>query len=1266
MGRKFNLSNRVRLFLTLSAVSVLALVGALLPLSNAKAAPAFVQVNSATPQTNQSSVTVNFTSAQTAGNTNVIAIGFNDATSTISSVTDSKGNTYAVAAALARGSSLSQAVYYAKNIASATAGSNTLTVTFSGSVPYADIRVAEYSGLDSTSPVDVTASASGSATTANSGNVTTTSANELIYGAGMTGGGFSSTPINGFTTRVLTQPDTDIAIDKNVTSTGTYSATATVSGSWLMQAVGFKAANTSGDTTAPTVPTGLSATATSPSQINLSWTASTDSVGVTGYKIFRDGSQINTATGTTFSDTGLTPSHSYSYTVLAYDAAGNNSAQSSSASATTQADATAPSVPSSVTGTPAITSVALSWTASTDNVAVANYKVYRDGGATAVGSPTGTSFTDTGLTASHTYSYQVSAVDTAGNESNKSTSINVTTNATLSFAYPTSTSNRKFKDQNGQVINLKTFSSWAIAQNATNTEITSALEGVQGLGFNAVTVNPNGSNYGADWDRYHNISGNPFFTGTPFASSLGSGWSSMDWVMSEATRLHMTVVFSIYTGSGSQGMSQDLINAGTTNAYNYGHNLATRYADYPNIVWHIGADSGWNYGENPSSMVEAVMHGISDVEGSTHRLQIAEPLNGSTSYTQFISQEGTGGSGYQYLKLNANSVYSYGGSAADQFDSVYTQTGATTYPVWDAEPPYVLAPHYSGNKDQQTRERDYSTYIRGGVGINFGDEKWWPFGKSGIYAGGSGWLNELTTAPEVQAGYTNTLVDTYIKDNSWVPDNNSTFLKTGLGSGDTRAASGYSNTAGVVYFPSNRTVAVSTSGLPGTGNVRLRWLDPTAGTYSTIASSEARSTSRSVTYPSNHSDGTSDYVLVVDPAAPDTQAPSAPTNLSATAVSQSQINLSWTASTDNVGVTGYKIFRGGTQVGTSSTTSYSDTSLSAGTSYTYTVKATDAAGNDSLASSSASATTQSPDTQAPTAPTNLAAGTTTSTTVPLTWTASTDDVGVTGYRIYRDGGATAVGSPTGTSFTDTGLTASHTYSYTVKAIDAAGNLSAASSAVNATTSSSASYATPTFKQSNYATPQTSQSSVTVNYTSAQTAGDTNILAIGFNNATSTISSVTDSKGNTYTAAAALARGSSFSQAIYYAKNITSATAGSNTITVTFSGAVPYADIRAAEYSGLDATSPVDVTASASGTATTANSGNLTTTVSNELIFGAGITDFGFSSTAINGYTMRIYTQPDTDVAIDKNVTSTGTYSATATMDGGAWLMQAVGFKAAQL
>jgi len=97
--------------------------------------PAFVQVKAATPQTSQSSVGVTYSGAQTAGNTNVVAIGWNNATSNITSVTDSAGNTYQVAVPTARGSGVSQAIYYASNIKAAAAGTNTVTATFNTATP---------------------------------------------------------------------------------------------------------------------------------------------------------------------------------------------------------------------------------------------------------------------------------------------------------------------------------------------------------------------------------------------------------------------------------------------------------------------------------------------------------------------------------------------------------------------------------------------------------------------------------------------------------------------------------------------------------------------------------------------------------------------------------------------------------------------------------------------------------------------------------------------------------------------------------------------------------------------------------------------------------------------------------------------------------------------------------------------------------------------------------------------------------------------------
>jgi endoglucanase len=191
----------------------------------------------------------------------------------------------------------------------------------------------------------------------------------------------------------------------------------------------------------------------------------------------------------------------------------------------------------------------------------------------------------------------------------------------------------------------------------------------------------------------------------------------------------------------------------------------------------------------------------------------------------------------------------------------------------------------------------------------------------------------------------------------------------------------------------------------------------------------------------------------------DTTPPTTPGTPTASTVTSSSAVVSWTASTDNVGVTGYDVLNASnTVVATSATNSATLTGLTPATQYTVRVQARDAAGNVSTASAAVTFTTANapPDTQAPTVPGTPTTSNVTSSAVTLSWTASTDNVGVTGYDIFRATGASggtfaSVGTSTSTSFTNTGLTASTTYRYQVRARDAAGNLSAFTPAVSVTT-----------------------------------------------------------------------------------------------------------------------------------------------------------------------------------------------------------------------
>jgi hypothetical protein len=193
------------------------------------------QVASSTPQSTTATVTVAYPAAQTAGDLNIVVVGWNDTAATVQSVKDSAGNTYSLAIGPTSGTGLRQSIYYVGNIVG---GNNTVTVQFNQAAAYPDVRILEYRGVTT---LDVTAGASGNSATASSGAATTTVANELIFGADMVAT-LTKAAGTGFTSRVITTPDGDIAEDKTVTTAGSNTATATLTsaGPWVMQMATFK------------------------------------------------------------------------------------------------------------------------------------------------------------------------------------------------------------------------------------------------------------------------------------------------------------------------------------------------------------------------------------------------------------------------------------------------------------------------------------------------------------------------------------------------------------------------------------------------------------------------------------------------------------------------------------------------------------------------------------------------------------------------------------------------------------------------------------------------------------------------------------------------------------------------------------------------------------------------------------------------------------------------------------------------------------------
>ena len=196
---------------------------------------------------------------------------------------------------------------------------------------------------------------------------------------------------------------------------------------------------------------------------------------------------------------------------------------------------------------------------------------------------------------------------------------------------------------------------------------------------------------------------------------------------------------------------------------------------------------------------------------------------------------------------------------------------------------------------------------------------------------------------------------------------------------------------------------------------------------------------------------------------PDTTVPSQVLGLAASAVSSGRVDLSWSAASDNVGVTGYEIERcqgagcsNFAAVTTVSTLGWSDLGRSSGTSYSYRVRARDAAGNTGAYSSVATAVTPAAVDNPPSAPTGLSASASGSSGVNLSWTAATDDLGVATYEVERCQGVgcsgfVQVATTASTSLADTGLVASTSYSYRVRARDTGNQVGPYSSVASATT-----------------------------------------------------------------------------------------------------------------------------------------------------------------------------------------------------------------------
>jgi fibronectin type 3 domain-containing protein len=844
------------------------------------------------------------------------------------------------------------ALYYVQNSAASASG---VTITIAASTAtYLEAAASAYSGVARTGALDKAVVAKGVGTAADSGATASVGAGELVVGGIITGGSPGSVTAGAsqgqtFTMRAQTASGSVDIEDVLSSTAGAQNGRATLKTAtdWYAMAAVFLPFAIA-DAQAPTVPAGLTATPSSSlPQVNLGWSASTDNVGVTGYTVHRNGSVLATVSGSTlaYADNTVASLATYSYAVDAFDAAGNHSAQSSPVSVTTP-DTSPPTVPTGVAATaisPA--EIDVSWGASADNVGVTGYTVYRNNVFLSTTGGGVTAWADTTAAASTTYSYSVDAFDAAGNHSAHSAPASATTPAAPDTQPP-------------------------------------------------------------------------------------------------------TVPATIAAQAGPVGEVDVTWSASTDNV------AVTGYTVYRN-----GAV-------------------LATVSGSTLA--------------------------YADKTASGLTTYSYTVDAFDAAGNHSAPSGAAsvTTPDW--------------------------------------------------------------TPPTVPAGLAATVISSGEIDLSW------------SASTDNVGVTGYT-----VYRNGAAVGTVSGS--------TLTYADTTVGHGFTY------------TYTVDAFDGAANHSARSAPAIATTLddiPPATPGALAATSTSPTAVVISWSASADNVGVTGYDVIRDGVALVAlgPSTLSYSDT-VASGSTHTYTVDAFDAAGNHSGTPTPISVTTSTADTTPPTVPAGLTAAVVGSTKVNLAWNASTDNVGVTGYTVYRNGAALTTVGASVLTYSDSAVTQATNYTYSIDAFDAAGNHSAQSAPAPVHVPG-----VPKFVQSAVASTGSTVTSMTLTL-GPVASGDILVGWFGQYSSTGQVT-VSDSVNGPWTRSASTAWHGGTTPgdiALYYRANSAAAPSGL-TITVASTSAT-YLQGGAAEYSGVATINPLDQVVIATGSSASADSGLTAAVGPGELIYG---------------------------------------------------------------
>ncbi len=775
------------------------------------------------------------------------------------------------------------------------------------------------------------------------------------------------------------------------------------------------------DNEAPISPGNLSGQPAS-TTVDLTWDAATDNVGVALYRIFRDGTEIGTATGTSFQATGLTPDQTYSFSVIAEDANGNQSTPATVSVTTLSGtgDTEAPSVPTGLTEDSATASaVAISWDTSTDTQGlVASYRIFRD--STEVGTSTTTSFIDTTVQADQTYQYTVSAIDDSNNESSPSAALQVITLASSDTEAPSIPTGLTLNSISANAVSF----SWTPSTDTQGTVVLyHILRDGSEIGTSTVASYTDNT-VAADTGYVYNV------TAEDNANNESAISANLNVDTSVPSGPELLAGYAFEEGTGQTVL--DL--SGNGNNGTLGGNTIRNLTGQPGeSIEFSGSTSHINLGAidiTASTMSIALWFNPDDF--GTHDARLISKTNGTSSSAHYWMVSTISSSGQQKLRFRLK-----------------TDNGGTSTLIGNATLTAGQWTHVTATYDGAAMKLyqdgiEVGSLAKTGTIATSASVEAWIGANPGNIRNFDGLIDDVRIYGEALDV---TTIQDIISGNFPLISNNDNEAPTSPGN---LSGQPTSTLVDLTWDAATDNIGVTLYRILLDGNEVGTAIDTL---FQATGLNSGQNYDFSVIAQDANGNQSTPATVPVTTLSADTEAPSVPTELIEGSVTASAVAISWDASTDAQGiVVSYRIFRDGTEVGTSTTTSFTDTTVQADQSYQYSVSAIDDAGNESSQSTTLQVNTPtSSDTEAPGIPTGLTLNSVSTNAVSFSWTPSTDTQGtVVLYHIMRDG--SEIGTSSVASYTDSTVVADTGYVYNVTAEDNANNESAISADLNVDTS----------------------------------------------------------------------------------------------------------------------------------------------------------------------------------------------------------------------